>query len=327
LTVIFFHNTSPPIFSLLSRDTPIGRVVLGLYDAAFNGQAAVLAFFVISGFCIHFPYASGRTFYTVPFLLARAVRILVPTGAYLLLLRAVPYTEPALKILLWSIWCELIYYALYPGLRLLFAKTSVFFVLLSSYAAASAAVVYTLTTQEWPGLFGAGNLTWLAGMPCWILGCHLAGRFSTVGIAPVAATTVWTYRIGAASLGFVSYLAMLHLHVSFLISLHFFAVFSYFWIQSELNWHLNKPANQLFERLGRLTFSVYLMHALAKCVWESVTPATGLFMWAVEVGFVLLVSAVFYVLIERPSHLLARILSRRTKDFEMPTVPATTSGA
>jgi len=314
LTVVFFHETSPPIFSFLARDRPVGRVILGLYDAAFNGQAAVLAFFVISGFCIHFPYASGRRFAAIPFLLSRSVRILVPTFAYLLILRMVSFPEPGLTLLLWSIWCELIYYALYPILRVLFVKLSLFAVLILSFAASAGVIVYTLTTQAWPGLFDAGNLTWLAGLPCWILGCHLAERFSfTEAGPPVSAANVWSYRAGAASLGFAASLAMLHLHVSFLISLPIFAVFAYFWIQSEVKWHLDKPANRYFEMLGSLTFSIYLMHMLAKRVWESYTGARGLPMWAAEVGFILLASAIFHGLVERPSHALARMLSRSSK--------------
>jgi peptidoglycan/LPS O-acetylase OafA/YrhL len=229
-----------------------------------------------------------------------------------------------LTFLLWSIWCELIYYALYPILRILFARFSVFAVLIFSFAVATGVIVYTLTTQTWQGLFNAGNLTWLAGMPCWILGCQLAERFASArGGVPATAKTVWSYRAAAAGLGFASCLAMLHLHVSFLISLQLFAVFAYFWIRSEIKWHLEKPANRYFEMLGSFTFSIYLMHMLAKSVWESMTHSRGLSMWAVEVGFILFVSAVFYGLVERPSHLLARVLSRSSEGRGIPVLSET----
>ncbi|MGB8353026.1 MAG: acyltransferase family protein [Chthoniobacteraceae bacterium] len=325
LTVIFFHGMSPPVFPFLSRDTPAGRIILGLYDAAFNGQAAVLTFFIISGFCIHFPYASGRPFATIPFLLARAVRILVPTCAYLFLLRLFPFSDPGLKMLLWSIWCELIYYALYPVLRLLFARTSVFAVLLFSYAVAAGLIVWTLATRAWPGLFSAtSNLTWLAGLPCWILGCHLAEHFSACAATPrTTAATVWGYRAGAVGLGSASFLAMLHLHVSFLISLHLFTVFAWFWIRAELRWYSDKPANRLLEGFGSLTFSIYLMHMLAICTWRSIAPVGGFFMWAVEMGFILLLSVFFYFSVEFPSHKLAQMLSLRPGKYVVPILPET----
>jgi len=308
LTVIFFHRTSPPILSFLSRDTIAGRVVLGLYDAAFNGQAAVIAFFVISGFCIHFPFAAGRPFATLPFLAGRLARILIPTGIYLVLIRAVHGRDLELTQLLWSIWCELVYYAIYPLLRVAFAKTSIVFVLGLSYVAAGAVTVTALRGPEWQGLFDAGNWTWLAGLPCWILGCLLADRFTKA--TSVTPAKLWSWRLGIAGFSALSYLAMLHLHVSFLISLQLFAAIVFLWLARELPWYSLHPANRVLEGLGEFTFSIYLMHMLAKLCWETFVSASGILPWAAEICFIIGLSALFYGLVERPAHRLARFLSR-----------------
>lgn len=304
-----------------------------LNTCVFNGQAAVIAFFLISGFCIHFPYASGRRFELFPFLLSRLVRIMIPVAAYLFLLRIVPGTDSTtqLRYILWSVWCELIYYGLYPVLRLCFARTSVMTVLLLSYLGAAAAVVYGLKAVKYSLYFDAGSWTWLAGLPCWLLGCLLAERFSAVGTAPAIDSpkkpslrgllskidSVWLFRAGAIFLGLVTYYAMRNRNVSFLITLHVFAIFSYFWLQSELRHYMTRPANKFLERLGSLTFSIYLIHLLSIFVWNRFFPTTGFFMWAAKLGFALLVSAVFYGLVERPSHLLAQKLSRRAKTPEV----------
>jgi len=44
----------------------------------FSGLAAVMVFFVISGFCIHFPYATGKPLRLPPFYLQRFTRIGLP---------------------------------------------------------------------------------------------------------------------------------------------------------------------------------------------------------------------------------------------------------
>ena len=307
-----FPPHEPAPFQSLTRDTPSGRIILGLYDTVFNGQAAVIAFFVISGFCIHLPYAAGRAFTARPFLLGRAARILIPTGAYLLALHLPHPADAGFTLLLWSVWCEVIYYALYPLLRMAFARTSVRCVLLCAYVPAAIVTACFAFGPSWHALFDAGRWTWLPGLPCWLLGCLLAERnaapASQPGISPMR---IWSFRFGAWALASVSYLAMLHVHLSFLVSLQFFAGFAYFWLAAEIQWFREHRANRLLEWLGGLTFSLYLIHQLAKSFLESWHPVSGLVGWALEIGFILLLSAVFYALVEAPSHHLGRILSRR----------------
>jgi peptidoglycan/LPS O-acetylase OafA/YrhL len=319
LVVVFFHNTSPPILEFLSRETPVGRLVLGLYDAAFNGQAAVIAFFLISGFCIHYPYATGRAFSAGPFLLGRFARLLIPTGAYLLILQLGHFHDTGCTLLLWSIWCELAYYALYPLLRLAFARTSVGFVLACSYAVSIVVTTKIMSGGDWQGLFNIGFWTWAPGLPCWLLGCLLAERLPASQPASSPTTSrLWRHRFAVAGYAYLSYFGLLHWHVSLLISLQVFAIGAWFWLRAELAWYREHPASPALERLGAITFSIYLIHSVAKALWENAVSHRGMIAWAGEICFILAVSAVFYFLIEKPSHTLARFLARTSRSAGIP---------
>ena len=314
LVVVFFHQMSPPLLAGLSRETPVGRVLLGLYDAAYNGQAAVIAFFVISGFCIHFPFAAGQPFFPGRFLLGRGIRILVPTLAFLLAIRWLGARDQSLTLPLWSVWCEVIYYALYPIFWSLRTQVSFRVLLATSYVGALVVIVGMHTGPDWNGLFKAGGLTWLAGLPCWLLGYGLAEHFvAGGGHREVTRTSLWLHRLGAVILSQVAFLAMLQFRLSFLVSLQFFAIYCYFWLRVELHWYRVHPANRTLEVLGRMTFSLYLIHSLARYLWIKGWPVEGWLAWVGLMGFVLSTSAIFYFLVERPAHGAARLFARGTR--------------
>jgi len=79
---------------------------------AFDGIGAVIAFFIISGFVIHYPNKNG-----IPnlkeFWIRRFVRIVIPLCIILPLGLLFDHPE---KAVVWSLFCELIYYAIYPFL-------------------------------------------------------------------------------------------------------------------------------------------------------------------------------------------------------------------
>ena len=58
-----------------------------LCNLTHNGPAAVIAFFVVSGLCIHYPNRHQRTIRILPFYVRREIRILIPLGLMLLLSR------------------------------------------------------------------------------------------------------------------------------------------------------------------------------------------------------------------------------------------------
>ena len=79
LVVAFSHGFGIDFQLFLDREAALSS---GLGSAAwllagnlYNGQAAVIVFFLVSGFVIHYPYAKGRPFEAGGFLTARLLRI------------------------------------------------------------------------------------------------------------------------------------------------------------------------------------------------------------------------------------------------------------
>src|SRR5258707_15737076 len=84
---------------------------IGVFLAnAFDGTSAVIAFFIISGFVIHYPSKNGVN-NVLQFWVRRFLRILIPLTVIIAAGAAFGHPE---KTVTWSLFCELIYYALYP---------------------------------------------------------------------------------------------------------------------------------------------------------------------------------------------------------------------
>ena len=88
----------------------VGPSLPGIAKYIFTGYPAVVAFFVISGFCIHAPYVKA----TLPvraFWLARFVRICVPVAIAwpIANLLGMKVFNPVDGYILWSVVCELWY--------------------------------------------------------------------------------------------------------------------------------------------------------------------------------------------------------------------------
>src|SRR5262249_38787338 len=67
-----------PLFEGVDTASKLGWLLKGLYNASVNGPAAVIVFFVISGFCIHFPFRNGDFPRLARYYPRRYFRILTP---------------------------------------------------------------------------------------------------------------------------------------------------------------------------------------------------------------------------------------------------------
>src|SRR4051812_5187972 len=172
--VLFGHFGFFPLPLFVSSRPRVHRLVEAALGNLFSGPAAVIVFFVISGFCIHYPFRDGRPLPLKSYYSRRYVRILIPMAAAIAL--GVPLHLDLTHLndsILWSLLCEEIYYLLYPlvlvrlrrrmGWRPIIAVSFVFalFVVLTDLRAGNYAS------------YGPG-LNWLLGLPCWLLGCELA---------------------------------------------------------------------------------------------------------------------------------------------------------
>jgi len=326
LTVAVEHSQLPPLTTGFDPASLPARMVNGFYSGSISGPAAVIVFFVISGFCIHYPYAN-RPFNLLEFYSRRILRILLPLCAALLLMHRAGFPEndpdwlsgvPA-----WSLIAEVIYYLLYPILRLLRKRLSWLALFQISFGVAFLfAFTKPINNVNYPAWGDAGN--WLIGLPCWLLGVLLAER---EGHAPGAAASVapsktrlWLLRAAIVLLAAITHNLALQLVIGQHLTLNFFALAVYPWLVAEIAHFRRQPPWPVLEWAGQWSYSLYLIHPFGHYLAGRLNlPNFGyLADWLIHLSFILLLSYLFFRLIEAPSHYLARAASRV---FRRPTPP------
>ncbi|MDB5439318.1 MAG: acyltransferase 3, partial [Caulobacteraceae bacterium] len=294
-----------------------GLRLLGSAQATvFDGAAAVLVFFVISGFCIHYAFAAGRPFNAGAFLSRRLVRLAVPAIATSLLAMACGAGAwAALQSVLWSLYCELIYYAVYPLLRRGFKRFGI-----RPVVVVATLLSLALIAANWRSPFYADFpiwITWLVAAPAWLLGCELAERVAArrAGVQPGPAApslwTIWAWRLGAIVYGALVIIAVFHAPwpIGYPILLAPFAFFAAAWVDHEIAWFQNHPPAAILEWAGTWSYSLYLIHPIAISL-TPIAPAHPMLSWLLRLCAILAASYVFYRLVERPAQRLARRVSR-----------------
>ena len=124
LSVVLAHILGPKLPSVL-QNLGLNQGIADFSKYLFTGHPAVIVFFVVSGFCIHYPY-TRRNLPVIAFTLARWMRIMPPALiamllAYLLHVEKYNFVD---GFILWSIVCELWYYSLYPFFLMLSRRVS-----------------------------------------------------------------------------------------------------------------------------------------------------------------------------------------------------------
>lgn len=310
LWVAFSHGAGPPVKQVLGADTEVARIVGGVSGLVFDGASAVTVFFVISGFCIHFPQVGKHWFDVRAHLVRRYVRIGVPLLATVILFSFMDQRlMAAADSVRWSLYCELIYYSIYPALFAVFRRFGIGRVTIASFLIAAGLVV-----ANWQFLyawqFGVG-LAWIVGLPAWLLGCLLAER-SRRGIAAALPGSIWVWRILAW--GFASTCGLLVFHgpikIGYTITGQLFSIVVYLWLGSELIAYRGGAIAALLDAAGRWSYSVYLLHNSVIAAFREFQPAQGqIATWVLQLVAILAASYAFYRAVEYPSHRLARYLS------------------
>lgn len=310
---VFLSHFRYPIL-VNPQSNPILWAMRALWNNFFDGPAAVIVFFVISGFCIHFPNRRG---FEMPswtaYYLRRYIRILVPMGvaialAFPLKLKLGIFSDS----ILWSLLCEEVYYFIYPVLLRLRDRLGwrALLVLVS--------VISLLTILTNPGakVYPAYGpwLNWALGLPCWLLGVHMAERLELFQGHPVSTNQIWVWRAGVWAASVIAAVLTFHTPIGLPWTLNLFAVFAAFWLRREIAYYHDMTRIPLLEKLGDASYSVYLTHIHGAAFIERVSdfrslPAAG-FWWLIA-GLTLLFSTAFYWCVERPSHQFARRFSQR----------------
>ena len=284
---------------------------------AFDGVAAVMMFFVISGLCVHYPQARSGTLVLPAYATQRFLRVGIPLLAVAAFVKfgggiVGDAIATAPRMVLWSLWCELIYYAIYPALRIGFRRIGLGWLIGAAFVAA-----YAVIFSHW-GLMlywsYPRTLCWVAALPAWLLGCAIAERLAE-GRLPALPGSVWWWRAAALVLS-IPPKALLYPSISPIAignpaTLLPFSIFVFFWLMKEIATFTAKPPPAALEWGGRWSYSLYLTHniviaAFAASAWQPAGPGGGVVRWAVQLAAILAASYAFYCVVERPAHRLAR---------------------
>lgn len=325
-----------------------------LLHLVFNGPAAVMVFFVLSGFVIHYPYTQRSMGSPIPFWIQRWIRIGLPAAVITVVTLKIPLIgvfppwegfrlEPLgngagfvdRSGLMWSLVAEAVYYGLYPGLRILGVRVG-----WSRLAALSVVpAVLLLLWQPRALLFNHFThwMAWILGLPAWLSGCALAQslaaptprearfRFGSVGLWRAAvvvaflATSVLKEQVWPALP-----------RIGYPWSLQGFIPVAVGWIRAEvLHRRLHptgSPITRWLEGAGRWSYSVYLAHMAGLALWLGVVRDFDLrsMPWPgaiLRTAVVLAVCYFFFLTVEWPSWQIARWAGRRVRQLQTIAAP------
>jgi peptidoglycan/LPS O-acetylase OafA/YrhL len=290
----------------------IGHLVARAWNTVVFGTPAVIVFFVISGFCIHLPFIGNAKLAVGRYYLRRYTRILIPVAGALGVYRLggqhlVLWGEHSIlwESPLWSLACEEIYYAAYPLLRLARNRFGWKKVLSAAFVAGIATALTHPHSIGWHdyGPFGTALLL----LPVWLLGCLLAEQSETLAVE-VTTARIWGWR-------FLAWLGcwtaeMLHFKggIPYTQTMIWFGVLAYYWVRQEIAYGKQHEPNRYLAAAGAWSYSLYLVHVQGMELfgWMRLPNLGYIFTWVGVMLCSLGFAYVFYRLVERPSHQLAR---------------------
>ena len=306
------HFQMIPLFGDPNTGTGLWHLFKRGWNTTVFGTPAVLVFFVISGFCIHLPFRGAEKIDVLRYYLRRYTRILIPVAAALIVYRldgkrmtfwgehSILWESP-----LWSLACEEIYYAMYPALRWIRNRIGWKLLLGTSFALSVPIAATHPHALNWHvfGPFGTAMML----LPVWLMGCLLAEQSDSLAdVNP--RISIWGWRFLAWLGCWTSEMLHFKLGVSYTQTMVWFGILAYFWLRNEIAHGKNHPPNRYLAAAGAWSYSLYLMHAQGGGLFGLLhLPSLGRVPdWFLVMACSLLFSYLFYLLIERPSHKLAR---------------------
>lgn len=287
-----------------------------LFGNSFVGVCAVIAFFVISGIVIHFPYTGAKKLNTSSFLIKRYLRLGIPMLVVYAITKFIDM--PISHLPFWSLYCELIYYTLYPIILYAIKKDKkmllVLFIL--SFVLSYIIVFYdgnaihdlfnknkNLNAEYWQlGII----ITAIIGLPNWLLGVVIAQKFAQLTKAiNISISRIYLIRFTVFLLSMICSVSRFHFSLSYTLSLNIFGLFAGYWIWMEINYWANRTPNKSLEAYGKISYSVYICHAIAVFLVANAMRA-GFFTITIEIIATFAFSYLFYLMVEKPSHRLAQ---------------------
>ncbi|WP_374951542.1 acyltransferase family protein [Mucilaginibacter sp.] len=314
LLVMLYHFQNVYALSL-KKSVYLPLKVVGVFLAnAIDGTSAVIAFFIISGFVIHYPSKKGIS--SIPqFLVRRFVRILIPLAVIAGIGLGFDHPE---KSVTWSLFCELIYYAIYPLLLKIKLSWKVKFI--AAWLIAALFIGIVANNDVWAFIRQSNTnyhgyywqfgiyLTWIAGMPCWLLGVLIAEHIDDLKTTTIR--TLIYYRLGVFAASSFCCFAQFHMHLSYVLSMNILALLLYKWLQTEIIYYNTEQPNLILEKMGKFSYSLYICHPVTFLLLRQMIALNG-FTYPLFMVLTIGVGYLFYLLVERPSHRLAQSINRK----------------
>jgi peptidoglycan/LPS O-acetylase OafA/YrhL len=287
------------------------KIIVTSVDLIFNGPAAVVIFFIISGFCINFPFQKSQRVDLAKYYTRRLIRIGIPAIIAVIIYKLLhaDLTPPAFGVL-WSIICEVIYYLLYPILFYLRKYIQWAYLVFGAYLISLILLLFNLAAvkEAQQSYTALGYLTWVVGLPCWLMGCWLSENFTK--FKPLSPKNMWLIRVLMIAIMALLRVAKFHWHslaASNCFTLNIFAFIAVIWLGFEIVYYQNRQPSKILESCGKWSYSLYLMHPLSPELLLAIG-LTGVYDKLLCL-ISLLLAYVFYLLIEKPSHNLSIFIS------------------
>lgn len=288
-----------------------GNALIHITRILVSAPAAVIVFFVISGFCIHLPTLTN-TFDRKSFVTRRFIRLLVPLLGASVISYAAGFhwfNQPFGVAVVWSLACEMIYYGAYALLRPILNRTLWLYLFALTLLFAVATAFMGADILEYPrrGLLA----TTLLGAPIWIGGVLAAEFLRPVVMRKALAINIFLWIVVILG-GAISAVLRYRFGISYAMSLPVYGLFLPLWLI--MNMSLRTP--RISQALGAISYSLYLLHQpVLRLLRENTAQILGQDTWTQDAFVfcgVLATTIVFYYVVEQPSHRLARRMTSRT---------------
>jgi peptidoglycan/LPS O-acetylase OafA/YrhL len=302
LMVAFDHGLLPRSLPL-----PFDQKLLLVAKVVICAPAAVLVFFVISGFCIHIPNV-GKPINAKHFLIRRFTRLGVPLLGASVIAYALGYRwfeMPFGGPVIWSLACEAVYYVLYLPLQPLLKTHRQWLSLIGVLFALAFVIGFDgRSVLEYPtrGFWA----TTVLGLPIWLSGAYVAELVKKPGkhfdFSLASKWFLWAIILLG---GGVASVLKHEWHWSYALTLTAYGLFIAPWLYA---------GSFSIGIVGDMSYSLYLLHL------PLIEPTRNLlerwigstYTLTVDVACIvaiLLITMLFYTFVEKPSHALARRLA------------------